>query len=210
MLAPILNLIESIKCKQGFGRTRTWNRTDFKIFHSNFYNNRDAKTYIEQMRDSVIETMVQFVNYKESEFIEQTLNNIDTELFTFFHNRTDEKGRKFEGVTLSFSVEVSKDRFDKIDLIFEDMAVNKKFDGEVNQVRLYISPLSRYARNDYDLLYWDASDRRSLDVFQTAYLDNIIFFKQDRKKRVWKKWQHKYLDQFKKREVLLKGSSFPL
>jgi len=209
MFSHLLNLIEIIKCRKGFGRTRSWNRKDFKIFHTNSYNNRDARNYIDQMKDSVIETMVQFVAYKDSDFIEKTLTNRDTQLFTFFHNRKDEKGRKFEGVTLSFSLEISKDRFDRIDLIFEDIALNNIFDGEINQVRLYISPLNRYAENDYDLLYWDASDRRSIDIFQTAYLDNIHFYKQDRKSRVLKKWKHKYLEEFKKREKMLKGSSFP-
>ena len=65
--------------------------------------------------------------------------------------------------------------FKIIDLIFEDIALSNIFYGEVNQVRLYISLIKRYGENYYDLLYWDASDRRSLDVFQTAYQDNIHF-----------------------------------
>ena len=196
MISKFLNFIETFKCKKGIGIFRPWNRKEIKIFHINYYNNSDAKNYIEQMKDSVIETMVQFVGYPNYEFIEKTLNSKKTELKTFFHNRKDEKNRNFEGFTLSFYIEIAKNRFDKIDLIFEDIEVDGNFDGEVNQVRLYISPLSEYGGNNYDLLYWDASDRKSLDIFQTAYIDNIIFFKRDKKLHFFSRWQYKFLDNF--------------
>lgn len=207
MFKQIINIIETLKCKKGFGQFRSWNRKEFKIFHSNLYENRDAKNYIEQIRDGVIETMTLFVGYPNMEYIDKIFNHSETRLFTFFHNRIDEKGRKFEGITLSFLLEVSANRFDKLDLIFEDIAVANIFDNEVNQVRLYISPLERYAENDYDLLYWDASDRRSLEVFQTAYADSIYFYKKD-KKRAWTFWKNKYLDQFQKRDTILNSTSF--
>jgi len=208
MLSMILNTVETLKCKKGIGIFRKWNREDIKIFHTNFYKNRDAKTYMEQMKDTVIETMLQFVGYQNIEFVDNFFNNPKTELFTFFHTRVDEKNRKFEGTTLSFILEISKNRFDKIDLIFEDIAVDSIFDGEVNQVRLYISPLIEYGSNSYELLYWDSSDRKSLDIFQTAYLDNIIFFKRDKTSRYFNLWHHKFLNNFQKREIVPKTSSF--
>ena len=200
MIAKIFDLIETWKCKRGIGIFRHWNREDFKIFHSNIYKNGEAKNYIEQIKDGVIDSMMEFVGYP-TDFIDNLLDDSQTQLITFFHNRIDEKGRKFEGCTLSFFREIAKKRFDKIDLVFEDIAVDKKFDGEVNQVRLYISPLERYLANDYDLLYWDSSDKKSLEIFQTAYKDNIYFFQNDRKTKKWKNWKLKYFSQFYKSKI---------
>jgi hypothetical protein len=210
LLTPILETIYQYRCKRGFGWWRPWNREELKIFHGNIYENGSGLSYAEQIKDSVIETMLLFTGYSDDGFIENTVISEDTIFRTLFHERVDEKGRKFEGITLSFSLQVESDMFDRVDLIFEDILVDGEFDGEVNQVRLYLSPVSRYVENDYDLFYWDASDRKSLDVFQTAYRDSIYFYEKDTKERAWSEWQHRYLSNFQKRTEVVQSSSFSL
>jgi len=208
MISYLLNLFEEHKCKRGIGIFRPWNREDLRIFHINLYKDGSGRDYIEQIRDSAVDTMLLFTGYPQVEFIDRVLLSKSTIFHTFFHQRLDEKKRWFEGVTLSFALEIEKNRFDRVDIIFEDMAVDGIFDGEVNQVRLYVSPLENYLANDYDLLYWDASDRRSLEVFQTAYQDSLYFFKRDRKERELKSWRYRYLNNFQEINKNLKNSSF--
>ncbi|GEM_PF-2370386 len=193
MIASILNFIEEYRCKRGIGVFRPWNREELRIFHINRYPDESGRGYIEQIRDGVIETMVTFTKYPYIDFIDEVLNSKSLLFQTFFHQRFDDRRRWFEGVTLSFSSEVEKNRYDRVDLIFEDVAVDGEFDREVNQVRLYVSPLKRYLANDYDLLYWDSSDKRSLEIFQTGYRDNIYFYKKDRERRgVKRHWKYGY------------------
>lgn len=195
-------------CKRGVDIFRPWNREEVKIFHVNLYKDESGREYIEQIRDSVVETMLLFTGYPDVEFIDKVMLSKSTIFHTFFHQRLDEKRRWFEGVTLSFALEIDRNRFDRVDLIFEDIALDGEFDQEVNQVRLYISPFDRYLSNDYDLLYWDASDRKSLDTFQTGYKDTIHFFNRDRKDRELKSWKYKYLNNFQEINKNLKNSSF--
>ncbi len=152
--------------------------------------------------------MTLFTKYPNKEFIDRVLLSKATVFYTIFHQRFDEKRRWFEGVTHSFALEVGQNRYDKVDLIFEDIAVDGEFDGEINQVRLYISPLEKYLVNDYDLLYWDASDRRSLEVFQTTYQDSIYFYKKDKNKLKITSWKDKYLENFRPINNNLKNRAF--
>ncbi len=144
----ILKIIETWKCRRGIGWMRSWNR-DLIIFQSHLYNRDIRRNYLEQVFDSPILTMLNYTGYK-GEFITWFFESSPI-LATFFHDRIDDKNRKFEGVTISFGLPYNKNSFDRIDLILEDISRDGIFDGEVNQVRLYISPIDRYASNDYDL-----------------------------------------------------------
>ncbi len=203
MFSFIFSLIETWKCRRGIDWLRPWNR-DIDIFKSFNYKRDIRRDYLEQIFDGSINTMLKYAGYKD-EFIDWFFNQSPV-FIIFLHDRIDEKNRKFEGVTLSFGLHFSKNSFDRIDLILEDIAQDGIFDGEVNQVRLYISKMDRYLSNDYDLLYWDASDKRSLELFQTAYQDAKIFAERDNNKIT--KFNKFPISNFKKRTFTPKGSSF--
>jgi hypothetical protein len=171
----IKNIVDEFNCKRGKGWLRPWNRelniSGFRDF------NIDNINYLEQIRDGVIDTMLLFVGYRDRKKVVQIIDGSSKKFRIYKHSRIDEKKRKFQGVTISFASEIAKNRFDRVDLILEDMERENTFDDEVNSARLYISPLEDYLSNDYELLYWDSSDKRSLEVFQTAFDDLKLFYK---------------------------------
>ncbi len=54
-------------------------------------------------------------------------------------------------------------------------------------------------------LYWDASDKRSLEIFQRAYTDAKIFAERDKKIQKFDKF---LISNFQKRVFVPKGSIF--
>ncbi len=146
------------------------------------YKTSSALHHLEQMRDGVIDTMVEFTHYQKVDFIDSLFEDKSLLFRILFHHRVDEKNRKFKGVTVSVGRVAKKESryLDRLDLVFEDMKIDGKFDDEVNQVRLYVNPWELQKSKDFHLLYWDASDRRSLEVFQTGFLDTLLFAEEKR------------------------------
>jgi len=183
MIYTFFDFLDNWRIKRGIGLFRPWHQEQIFIHQTYFFSNQDSIYYREQIKDSIVDIMMDFTQYENRDFVDEVFTSSETKIYKFFHKRRDEKDRLFEGVMISLFKLVEKNRYDRIDLIFEDIAVKNRFDGEINQVRLYISPAQNFAKNDYELLYWDASDKKSLHVFQEAYQNEIILFKRDKKKK---------------------------
>jgi hypothetical protein len=161
---------------------RPWNWEDIYSFEAHKYDYKSGSNYISQIYDGVIDTILNFTSYGDRESIESLLESQELEFYTLFHDRKDYK-KRFEGITLSIGLKVNGG-WDRFDLIFEDEVKDGKIDGVVNSVRLYYSPYHRYVERDFDMFYWDSSDRRSLDIFQTGYRDAIHFYKKSKSKKI--------------------------
>jgi hypothetical protein len=197
MISTFFDFLDNWRIKRGVGIFRPWHQEQIFIHQTYFFSNQDSIYYREQIKDSVVDIMMDFVQYENRDFVDEVFTSSETKIYKFFHKRRDEKDRLFEGVIIALCKEVEKNHYDRIDLIFEDIAVKNRFDGEVNQVRLYISPAKNFAKNDYELLYWDASDKKSLYLFQEAYQNEIALFKRDYKKK-YTNLYFKLLNRFKK------------
>jgi hypothetical protein len=166
-----------VKLKKGW--FRKWN-FDEKYYFLNLFelNSEEKSDFIEFLKLEVIDLMIQFTNYPDFEFFDEVLSDYkNLKFYIFTQKRVDKKFNKtYKSYVFSFG-EIKNNH--RIDLVFEEDIKSKNL---INNIRLYISDHELYKSNlHFDLLYWNSSDKRSLEFFNSAFLDAKAFLSKNNK-----------------------------
>jgi len=162
------------------GWFRKWNFDENYTF-SEFYKFDSVKKsdFIENIKLEIIDLMFLFTNYPNSQLFDEVLSDFENLEFIIFKQfRIDVQKRKMRSIVLSF-----KDSHEnRIDLLFEYNSKNRE---QIDNIRLFVSDFEIYKQNNhFDMLYWNASDRRSFEQFNNSFLDIKAFISKNQKQKM--------------------------
>jgi hypothetical protein len=209
IMRVMMNALEKQRSGKKFGWSRPWNKMGYMIYRTHIHKKSEDELYFEVMHEMLKQTC------KEApkvylDFIESLFKEEKPMAFTFYHNRTDENGEMFEGLTFGLGRKASENKKmrDRIDIVLEDKRESDgSVDGVMDKIRIYINPWSEYESdalfelelNGEEAKVFDPIYKRSVDVYHSLKVNED---------RLWKHWSVNYIDYFGKRDFIAKNSSF--
>lgn len=194
------------------GWTRPWNQYGLQVFRAHRQDPREDTGYFAPLGSVLAELLPQapgpYRDFATGLFCDPTLR-----AFTFYHNHEDETGLQHEGLTLSFGRCVGTDtsKHDRLDLILEDRRRDGRVDGQIDRLRLYISPWAQY-RQDQDH-YHSEQAGQAVAIFTPAreLYEHCVSHYHRWKGDEARQWRHAsapFFDHFKSRTFIPVGTSF--
>lgn len=201
----MMQAFENYRQAKKMGWSRAWNKYNVVNFQSFKLNAADQNLC--QATLNVIDAEATTMPEEVRPFVTALLNgNVPPMGFVFFQEYT-EKGRRFEGVVMSYGrVNEENKRFrDRLDLILESEVVDGCSQG-LSRMRIYADPYLGTKEPLWQQVIEQPAHTETINLFEQ--LARLSWAWANDQSRIWNHWVTDYIDYFGPRQWDMKKSYF--
>lgn len=212
LLTRFMTALEQRRQVRGLGWSRPWNKTGVTIFRAHrLFPLKDADYFTPLL--GLLDAGLVSAPPSYRNFTAELMTDPQRMSFTFYHNRTAEAGRQFEGLTISLGRKATGNpsKRDRLDVILEDERAHGRVDGTVDRLRIYVCPWRTYQNRQE----FHGVEDRELEGGRRLLAQNLYDVAVARyhewkgdAARQWNHWSASFIEHFGPRSFIPQNSSF--